>query len=323
MPKYNSQTQGADNRARISDQHRAQHATAVNSRKAASLLKPLVRSASLGMRAKDIEIFSAAALLSEHIVMLRYTNPKSFDYFLCKNYVPKPFDCKPKTADSDIYIPGYASLVKCGGLVIDPTVLGYSAFSAEKMIAARDEWDQFLSDKPRSQRERKIYPRKQANKGFFAVDTDRSGKHFGCLMLSEQEVPGPKFNLHDGDHADFKRHHMSYIHGDYDLYGLIDVAGTLKTKRDSGGREKFSPVRREEMLLGARHVFDPQYAKVRDFINREIGGPLVQHAGQDNLTHKGDTVYVFYPDGNNYTIAASADAIREIYELVFQQEARP
>jgi hypothetical protein len=322
MSKYNSQTQGADNRARVSDQHRAVHTTAINSRKAGSRLLPFERSGSLGMREKDIEIFAAAADYSEHIVMLRHTNVKSLPYFMRKGYVPKPFDCKPKTADNDAYVSGFASLVECGGLVIDPTVLGFSAFTGEKPNEARDEWDKFIGCRTRSQRERKIYPRAD-NKGFYAVDTDTASKHFGCLMLSEQDVPGPKFNLHSAEGADFKRHHMSYIHGDYDLYGLIDVAGTVKAMRDSGGREKFSAVRTIEKLLGADHIVDAEFTKVRDFINGAIGADLVQHAGQDNLKHKDDIVYVFYPIGTKYTIDASADAIREIYDLVFQQEVRP
>ena len=46
----------------------------------------------------------------------------------------------------------------------------------------------------------------------------------------------------------------------------------------------------------------------------------IQHAAQDNVAHQSDLLYVFYPEGYMYQIDASADAIREIYDLLFKQE---
>ena len=47
---------------------------------------------------------------------------------------------------------------------------------------------------------------------------------------------------------------------------------------------------------------------------------MIQHASQDHVAHQSDLLYVFYPEGHTYQIDATADAIREIYELLFKQD---
>jgi hypothetical protein len=325
MSKFNTHTQAADNRTRIADQQRAAHAAAAGTRKASmaasSRLQPFDRSGPLGVRRTDIEVFAAAAEYFEHIVLLRSTNEHALKYIGRKAYAPKPIDCKPKTADHNAYVPGLVNQVECSGLVVDPTAVGFSAFAGDKPGKAREEWAKFIGSRTPGEQERKIYPRHET-KGFYAVDTNHASKHFGCLMLSEQEIPGPTFRLDSSDWGDFKRHHMRYIHGDYDLYGLIDVAATERAMRHSGGREKFSPELMRETLHGVPHIYSARFKEIRAFINSAIGFDMIQHDGQANLEHSGDTLYVFYPIGSKYTVTASADAIREIYDHVFLQEAR-
>ncbi len=309
MSKYNSAS-------RIAEQHRSSH----HARMAASRLKPLDWGAALGIRRGDIDVFLAAAVGFEHIVIVRSTNEKSLKYIGQKKYVPKPIDCKPKTADNNAYVAG-AGQIECGGLVVDPSVVGFSAFSENKLSKAEHAWSSFLRGKTESERARKIFPRRQS-KGFYAVDTDKSSKHFGCLMLSEHDVPGADFGLNVVAWADFKRNHMNYIHGDYDLYGLIDIEQAEKTIRESGGRDKFSPALKNEPLHGMPHIFTRQFDQFKVFINNGIGVDMIQHAGQDNVEHQGDTLYVFYPDRSKYQLTASADAIRDVYRYVFHQDVK-
>jgi hypothetical protein len=317
MPKHNPTTQGAENRARVSEQDRTPH----YARMAASRLVPLDWARPLGIRRADIDVFVAAAVGFEHIIAVRSTNEQSLQYIGQKNYVPKPIDCKPKTADNDAYVAGVGGQVACAGLVVDPSMVGFSAFADHKLSKAENEWLKFLKDKTDNERERKIFRRRGA-KGFYAVDTDKTSKHFGCLMLSEQDVPGADFSLNTVAWKDFKRNHLRYVHGDYDLYGLIDVMATEKTMRDSGGRDRFSPTLKNEPLHGMPHIFTEQFEQFKVFINTGIGVDMIQHAGQDNVGHQGDTLYVFYPDRCKYQLTASADAIKDIYRYLFQQDVK-
>ena len=328
MSKFNTHTQAADNRTRIADQHRAVQrdlqATAHNAERASSRFLPLHGAGPIGIRGTDIPVFAAAAKCFDQIVILRDTNIHALKYIGEKQYVPKPFDCKLKTADNDAFLPGLARQIKCSGLVVDPTIVGFTAFDLDRVNKARDEWVKFIRDKSHGEQARKIYPRTQV-KGFYAVDSDQASQHFGCMMLSEQAVPGPTFRLDSADWGEFKRNHMRYIHSDYDLYGLIDVAGTELAVRDSSGHGKFSPQRHEETLQGNKHYFTTDFDKIKEFINNGIGVDMIQHAGQDQREHAADTLYVFYPIGSKYKInkvGNSADPILEIYDYLFKQEVK-
>ena len=91
MSKYNTATQGAVNKERVSQQNRVGHLEMLS----ASRLLPLDWSASLGIRRADIDVFVAAAVGFDHIVIVRATNVHSLKYVGQKGYVPKPIDCKP------------------------------------------------------------------------------------------------------------------------------------------------------------------------------------------------------------------------------------
>jgi hypothetical protein len=107
--------------------------------------------------------------------------------------------------------------------------------------------------------------RRRETKGFFAVDTNETSKHYGCLMVPEQDMPAEDFNMSGRGWSSFKRLHMRYIHGDYDLYGLIDVEG--------GGREPVIKGR----LYGVPHNFTEKFAIIQSFLNAGIGAQMIQH----------------------------------------------
>ena len=290
---------------------------------AASHLKPFDWTGVLGMRREDVAIFDAAATGFEHIVILRHTNPDALRYVGHKTrFVPKPFDCKIKSADSNVFIAAAGLQSDCSGLVVDPTIVGYKVFSGNsKREKARKEWDKFLTDKTKDELARKVFLRRGA-KGFYAVDTEAGSKYFGCLMLSEQNPPTPQFSVNDPAWPSFKRDHLRYLHSDYDLYGLIDIMETEKKIRQAGIGSKYGPVVETGLLQGMTHFQTSSFESFKTFINTGIGVDMIQHAGQDSLEHIDDKLYVFYPNGAKYQVKQSAEAIKDIYSYVFHQQVK-
>jgi len=70
------------------------------------------------------------------------------------------------------------------------------------------------------------------------ADTDTKSKHYGCLQLQG-----------------------SYIHGDYDLYDVIDIAQAHRN------------LAAVETLLGQPHRRGAKVLIVQNFINARIGSP--------------------------------------------------
>jgi hypothetical protein len=99
-------------------------------------------------------------------------------------YIPKPIECKAKTADTDV------GQYRIAGLVIDPGRHPGSAFQGSKHGRAVECWQGFAA-------EHGIGPTGRSG-GPYAVDLDKSSQHYGCVTLNGR-----------------------YIHGDYDLYDII------------------------------------------------------------------------------------------------------
>ncbi|MCO6457434.1 MAG: hypothetical protein J5I93_19205 [Pirellulaceae bacterium] len=301
--KYDPRQAGEERRARRREEDRRPYLE----RLAASRLKPLDFRETLSIRRQDIAVFRAAAAAFDHIIIVRATNQQSLAYVGRKGFAPKPIDCKPKTADAHTFAAGHQ--VYSAGLVVDPTLTGDGAFLQEsKRQSARDAWKGFLKDKTPAEIEQKVFWRRGSSggmRGFFAVDTYLTSEYYGCLMVSEQERPSRDFRLSVQEWQDFKQKHMAYIHGDYDLYGLIDMSTDEKVVHDG-------------MLRGIRHVYTHRFPEIQEFLNNGIGAAMVQHGAQDNLGHQDDELYVFTPLGA-YWLRETADAIREIYELVWGQ----
>lgn len=323
---YNKFTQSAENKARVVESHRASHleksAREMSVKLASSRLKPLDWSAQLGVRREDIVVFVTAARVFDHIIILRSTNPKSLPYIdQKKKFTPKPIDCKPKTADRQAYVPAVDLQVDCAGLVVDPTVVGNAAFNGKKFEKASDSWASFLKDKSGEEQVKKVY-RRRNTKGFFAVDMDRQSRRYGCLMLSEQDLPSNDFNLETPTGQEFKRIHMRYIHGDYDLYGLIDIAKVESVVRSSGSRGTVSPNVTKGELHGTPHIYSERFAEIQAFLNLGIGAEMIQHDSLDNVTHQDDELYLFYPFGGKYRLDDTAENIKDVYRRLFHQEVR-
>lgn len=269
----------------------------------------------LGIRRDDIDVFKAAAQVFNHIILVRATNPESLKYIGNKNMYPKPIDCKAKTADCDVYIPfasGHIIHAKTAGLVVDPTLTGAQAFKDGKYAKAVEAWDEFLKDKTPFEKSKKIFKRYGSEKGCFAVDTDINSEYYGCLMISREDAPAsfgeaavPNWR---NSHAwmDSAKHStcMQYIHGDYDLYALLNL--------DNPNERHL-----ENVVYGVKHYYSPKLEAIQDFINKGIGTPMIQHGDQFRYKHQSDKIYAFYPNNSVYIIDESTASIEEIFEIVY------
>lgn len=301
----------------------------------AARLKPLDYSAEgLGIRPADTKVFKAAATKFNQMILVRKTNKESLQYINKPDFYPKPGDCKVKTADFDVSIPFGSRHIhsKTAGLVVDPTLIGAKAF--RNYERALYWWKDFLKDKTPAEIADKVYRRRGTNFGCYAVDTDVASPFYGCLMISRSQpiertvIDGKTIGSTEGEPgfdetaagatAKWRNsevidqstgaviQRMQYLHGDYDLYALLNA-------NDPPNDET-----KTEWINGEKNKFGAKFHKVQEFINDEIGAPMIHHGGQFRLEHKADTIYVFYPGGASYVISESeVRSIEEIFEVLY------
>ena len=202
---------------------------------------------------KDVSVFKLAANAFNHIIIVRATNARSIPHICKYDCTPKPLDCKPKTADKDGFL--FGQTIKCAGFVVDPTLLPNVFNSAEKLTDARKCWSKFIRRTAGITTSSNVIPRDD-EAGFFIVDTYKHSPNYGCLMLSIQNPPYMDFKLNtkeSWERIDSLR--LKYIHGDYDLYGLIDVNNVKKLAGQGELAEK--EVQSEKILgeINTVHIF--------------------------------------------------------------------
>jgi hypothetical protein len=251
--------------------------------------------AKLGLRRGDVETFLKVAADTETIIVLRATNPESVRYIGVKGYTSKPFDCKAKTAKSNDLVREY--FVECAGLVVDPSLLSRQVFDGNSRV--KDYWHDFTLDNRRMKSKDgvQVYPRKEG-KGFYAVDTappSTTRRHYGCLMLSTQDPP-KDFDPARSHTRAWMQQNMAYVHGDYDLYGVIDAAA-IDRKRGVNALHAM-----DEPLSGSRNYFTERTKAVQKCLNDAIGFDMVHHGEQVAYEFKADNLYVFAPNGGKWRI---------------------
>jgi hypothetical protein len=194
----------------------------------------------------DKQIFLDAARHFQAWILVRRTNPASLEYIGKPGFVPKPINCKAKTADHDL------GTDKLAGLVIDPTDRE-AAFKPERVQDALKCW------KETTQLLGKV----------FTVDQGVSSRHRGCLMLQG-----------------------NYIHGDYDLYDIIDITQAHRN------------LAAVEVLLGQPHRRGANVLRVQEFVNSRIGSPMLQHGADAQFLseHRSEPIDAFGPKGEDVTI---------------------
>jgi hypothetical protein len=226
------------------------------------------------MRPQDRDVFFAAADHFQVWILVRRTKPAACLYVCKPGFYAKPIDCKAKTADRDL------GQYRLAGLVTDPT-RHPSAFDPVKLPEAQEKWKEFIQFIGG--------PLFAYNKGPKSGETGRRGynldlnprsAHFGCVTLNRL-----------------------YLHGDYDLYDIIDP----KNPRDNTATE--------EIRFRVRDMVSPLVPPVRDWINGRIGEEVVHHGAEMQFGggHREQTVDGFLPKKISFTIETEK-AIREIYK---------
>lgn len=151
------------------------------------------------------------------------------------------------------------------GLVLDPDIHP-KAFKPQKVAKAKEAWA-------------KMKPLLGSD---YSVDTNRQSRHYGCVQLRG-----------------------SYVHGDYDLYDVIDVSQPHRN------------LALVETLLGQPHRRGAKVLAVQEFINSRIGSPMVQHGGEAQYAdHSEQAIDAFGPNGEDVTIL-NEFSVRGWYDRVF------
>ncbi|ARU57193.1 hypothetical protein OLMES_3151 [Oleiphilus messinensis] len=280
-------------------------------------LKPFNWGSEREIRLEDVAAFKEAARYFDHIILVRATNEFSLPFVSRPGFRPKPIDCKPKTAS----VHSFASTglhIKCAGLVVDPTLLPH-AFTGQKGTAALQCWEKFTAGRSADEKRRKVFTRRN-DAGFYAVDTDTMSPYFGCLMLTDMSLPRRDFSLTQQASRNFKAAQLSYIHGDYDLYGLIDVAHVSQVFTETKTRRLAEKHVSDEELFGMKSFHSPIFHDVQTFLNAAIGVPMIQHGSQDTFGHSDEKLYVFTPVGGVFVVDENEESIRAIYRHVFREE---
>ena len=181
-------------------------------------------------------------------------------------YIGKP-GYVPKRMDCKAKTADYnIGKFELAGLVVDPDIHP-KAFKSSRLVQAQQTWKQM----------------EDLVGGTYNVESRTSNKHFGCLML-----------------------HGNYIHGDYDLYDIIDP------KQPQRNLALVSE------LFGMRHFIGANTKKVMDFINPRIGTPMIQHGGEAQYAdHSEQAIDVFGPAGEDFTVL-NEFSIRGIYDTAFR-----
>ena len=248
------------------------------------------------MKASHAKAFLGAAKLYDVHILVRRTNWMSLRYIGEPGFVAKRLDCKAKTADLDYLHPRFG-LIECAGLVVDPSITGDAAYSKpEKCRSALNVWNgitgfaaTMIRPEVRTfdgQRRLTYIP----GGGLYFVDLNPSSKRYGCVKFTSSSL------LSAG----------SYIHGDFDLYGIVPAGAPARN------------VAVKETRLGQPHARSPEFFDVQHYINRQIGAPMVLHGAQESYgsSHSEEAIDIFSPNGR-VTSAEDAAGITALYETAF------
>ena len=229
-----------------------------------------------GIRAEDQTIFAQVAELMKVWILVRGTNKASLRFIGKSGYSPKPVECKAKTADQG---------GEKAGLVVCP-ILDPNAFSkgtkTEKALAA---WADFAGEKWSQDTPLAGLPTG------FDIETAKTS-YYGCV-----------------------RKNGMYLHGDYDLYDVVDpedpTGGSRVEKLISG-----VPVSYSANSLAAHRALNARFQKT-------CNANLVQHGDQLSYAdHTDDLIIAFPPEGgwvyvNPFNRDNPKASIVSLYEKIF------
>ena len=249
------------------------------------------------MRPSHLGVFRSAARLYNVAILVRRTNTASLQHIGQDYASPKRLDCKAKTADFDVPPRGsrlaIAKRGRIAGLVVDPSIAGERAFTDGKYSKALKAWNDF-SDQLRP--EMATYEKQQEytyvpGGGLYFVERNPEDPYFGCVKFTSSSL------ISAG----------KCIHGDFDLYGIVDMDAPDQI------------VRVREERLGQVHARSPKFLDVQNFVNNRIGVAMILHGSQETYAskHEDDDLDVFFPDGRVEFAGPTAAKIAEFYQRRF------
>jgi len=239
-----------------------------------------------------IEAFSASARRLNVTILVRRINTASLQY-VGKDYaVPKRIDCKPKTANHH-FIPSNCERKEIAGLVVDPTIVGKSAYKKSRYKLALREWKKFRKTAIND----RIYNVEALQKldhipdgGKYFVELRKGDPFFGCVKYTSSGL------ISDG----------KVIHGDYDLYAIIPMSNPSQNYRTI------------ETLDGQNHAKGRLFNDVQESINNTIGISMVMHGSREKIAskHSNEKVDMFLPNGQIHTLKNKSE-IKAVYRDLF------
>lgn len=147
---------------------------------------------------------------------------------------------------------------KLAGLVVDPRIHP-KAFKPHRQSSAEEAW-------------RSMQPLLGKK---YIVNEDKKSPHYGCVLLNG-----------------------CCIHGDYDLYDVIDVT---EPRRNLG---------LVTTLEGQKHVRAARFYEVQSFICSRIGSEMVKHGGEAQYADHTDQILdVFEPGGAQWELSNKAEIV--------------
>jgi hypothetical protein len=240
------------------------------------------------MRPNDVKAFLEGAANFHVWILLRASNPEAKQYIGVPGYRPKRLDCKAKTAKRNVNLPGGLGEKKTAGLVVNPTIPGMAA-AFDDLDEALETWSGF-KDKCDIPKPGALTPYFPGGK-FYSVQMDPSHERYGCVIFSDIS----------------NRAHASYIHSDYDLYGIVPE------------KDPTANVRVVETRLDEKHSRSQEFFDLQHYLNKRMGVPMILHGAQETYKEDwDDKLDVFCPDGRNIIQAYGADAIQRLYKVTFR-----
>ena len=140
-------------------------------------------------------------------------------------------------------------------------------------------------------------------------------------MLSSQDPP-KDFDPASSHTRAWMQRHMAYVHGDYDLYGIVDAAAI---DRQRGVNVQHV---HQEALFDIKNLFTHRTHDVQTMLNAAIGCDMVQHGEQVAYKFSADKIYVFAPNGGKWVIHQGVSdkempgMLSDLFRYVFGTELR-
>jgi len=249
------------------------------------------------MRAQDIGVFRACAHQFRLWILVRATSAEIMGRHVgLSDRVPKPVTCKAKTADVESH--------SLAGLVVNPHTRP-DAFSAKRTPTAIELWREMASVWLRRPEGALVNAPPGSGAPFdapgggipYEVAGNAGDLYYGCLLVHTPPCPGR-----------CKRPGCARkIHGDYDLYDIIDP----KLYRENVA----SPMPRTRLFTDMQ---SPYVEPVASFVNQAIGVPMIQHGAQLQYSgHSNEPLDVFSPKGKHSRTTGLLDN-EALYAVTFR-----